>query len=398
MSRQSAERSVGATTYALAGAGLIAMSYGLARFAFGLYVPAIRSELEITPDVMGIVGSMAFVSFSLASLFAAGASDALGARTTAIVAGLFGVAGLSTISTASGAWWLGAGVFACGICTGLMMPALAAGMQAAVRPFLHGRVSAVMNAGTSIGVVVSVPTVVLLSDRWREAYLGFAVVALLCVVTAWRLVPPVSQVHSGHGRLVPSSVDRRFRVQRLSVFGLGMGLVSSAYWVFAPDLVVDAGGLESSTTGWLWLVLGLAGLGGAVATDLADRFGVARVQGLAFAAMSLSLLMLALAPATLGTALLSAALFGLVYMMLTGIYLATGVRLLVDHPSLGAVVPFLAIAIGQAGGSPITGVLVGRMGHVDAFVVMAGVGALFALAYRWFPEARGLPDSKGRAG
>lgn len=387
-----------ATSYAAAGAGLIAMSYGLARFAFGLYVPAIRSELGTTPDVMGVVGSLAFVGFSLASLFAAGVSERLGARAAAMLASLFGLFGLSTISAATGAWSLGVGVFACGICTGLMMPALTAGMQAAVRPFLHGRISAVMNAGTSIGVVVSVPTVVLLSDLWREAYFGFAVVALLCVLVAWRQVPQVSRVYHGHGRAVSSLVDRRYRIQRLSVFGLGMGLVSSAYWVFAPDLVVAAGGLESKMTGWLWLVLGLAGLGGAVATDLADRFGVALVQGLAFAAMSLSLLLLALGPGTMGTALFSAALFGLVYMMLTGIHLMTGVRVLVDHPSLGAVIPFLAIAIGQAVGSSVTGVLVGRMGHVDAFLSMAAVGAVFALASRWFPETRALEDSRGGNG
>jgi len=385
-------RPISATNYAAVGAGLIAMSYGLARFAFGLYVPSIRGELGITPDVMGIVGSLAFVSFSLASLFSAGVSELLGARRAAILASLFGLGGLTTISAATGPWSLGAGVFACGICTGMMMPALSAGMQAAVRPFLHGRVSAVMNAGTSIGVAVSVPAVVLLSDRWREAYLGFAVVALFCVLAAWRYVPQVSRVHRGHGRAVSSLVDRRFRIQRLAVFGLGMGLVSSAYWVFAPDLVVAAGGLEAKATGWLWLVLGLAGLGGALATDLADRFGVARVQGLAFAALSLSLLLLALWPGKIGPALFSAALFGLVYMMLTGLHLMTGVRVLVDHPSLGAVIPFLAIAIGQAVGSSVTGVLVGQLGHVDAFFAMTAVGAVFTLASRWFPETRPMPD------
>jgi predicted MFS family arabinose efflux permease len=382
-------------SYAAAGAALIAMSYGLARFAFGLYVPAIRAELGITPDIMGVVGSMAFVSFSVASLFAAGVSDRLGARTAAVLASVIGLFGLSIIASAGGAWPLGIGVFACGVCTGLMMPALTAGLQAAVRPYLHGRVSAVMNAGTSIGVAVSVPTVVLLSDRWREAYLGFALVALLCALAARRYVPPVSRVYRGHGKSVPFLIDRRFRVQRLSVFGLGMGMVSSAYWVFAPDLVVSAGGLASKTTGWLWLVLGLAGLGGAFATDLADRFGAALVQGVAFAALSLSLLLLALAPGTIGTALLSASVFGLVYMMLTGIHLMTGVRVLVDHPSLGAVVPFLAIAVGQAVGSPVTGILVSRMGHVDAFLVMAATGGVFALASRWFPDTRPVGENRG---
>ena len=79
---------------------------------------------------------------------------------------------------------LGVGVFACGICTGLMMPALTAAMQAMVSRSVHGRVSSVMNAGTSIGVAVAVPVVLFLSGAWRSAYLSFAILAGIGVVTA----------------------------------------------------------------------------------------------------------------------------------------------------------------------------------------------------------------------
>ncbi|MFN2332736.1 MAG: MFS transporter, partial [Halomonas sp.] len=120
------------TGFALFGAALVAISYGLARFAFGVFVPPIRAELELTPYVTGIIGALPLISFLLAMLIAPIAADRLGARKTAALSGGFGTVGLALISQASGALSLGVGVFACGICTGLMMPALTAAMQVLV--------------------------------------------------------------------------------------------------------------------------------------------------------------------------------------------------------------------------------------------------------------------------
>lgn len=140
--------------FAFFGAALVAISYGLARFAFGLFVPSMSAELSITPNVIGIIGALPFVSFVLATLVAPLAADGLGARYLAMLSGLIGAAGLSLISQASSALMLSSGVFVCGICTGLMMPALTAAMQALVSRNMHGRVSSIMNAGTSIGIMV----------------------------------------------------------------------------------------------------------------------------------------------------------------------------------------------------------------------------------------------------
>src|SRR5690554_4497813 len=140
------------TGFAVLGAALIAISYGLARFAFGLFVPPIRGELGLTSSVIGVIGSLPLISFLLGTAIAPLVPRVLGARYAAVLSGGFGLAGLSLISRASDPLMLGAGVFACGICTGLMMPALTAAMQAVVRRSLHGRVSSVMNAGTSIDV------------------------------------------------------------------------------------------------------------------------------------------------------------------------------------------------------------------------------------------------------
>ena len=84
--------------FALFGAALVAISYGLARFAFGLFVPSISAELSLTSYLVGIIGALPFISFVLSTLVAPLAADRLGARNLAILSGSFGVGGLALIS------------------------------------------------------------------------------------------------------------------------------------------------------------------------------------------------------------------------------------------------------------------------------------------------------------
>ncbi len=380
-------KSLSNTGFALFGAALIAISYGLARFAFGLFVPPIRAELGLTPEVIGIIGALPLISFILATLVAPLSADRLGARNTAALSGGFGVVGLALISQASGALSLGVGVFACGICTGLMMPALTAAMQAMVSRSVHGRVSSVMNAGTSIGVAVAVPVVLFMSGAWRSAYLSFAILAGIGVVAAWYFIPSVSRVIPANAAsTTPISALQWWRLFRLSLFAFVMGFVSSAYWIFAPDLMVTLGGLPPSATGWLWLAVGIAGIGGAVVADLADRNNPPITHSLMLVMLSASLTLLAASPDQLVLAAFSALVFGLAYMSLTGLYLMTGIRLLPGRMSMGPVLPFMAVSLGQATGSPVVGMLVSEFGYANAFATFSAIGILVAMLSPLYPR------------
>lgn len=375
------------TGFAVIGALLIAVSYGLARFAFGLFVPPIRAELELTPDVIGIIGALPFVSFVLATSLAPISTHRLGARNTAVLSGLFAVGGLTVISQSTGAISLGAGVFACGISTGLMMPALTSAMQALVRRSLHGRVSAVMNAGTSIGIAFSVPAILFLAGAWRLAYISFAAAAIIGVFAAWLFIPSVSRVTTANVAPPPAITLLQWnRLTRLSVFAFLTGFIAAGYWVFAPDLAVNLGALPSDQTGWLWLAVGIAGLGGAVVSDLADRNNPAITQALMLVTMSASMALLAASPGQVVLAVFSALVFGLAYMSLSGLYLISGIRLLPGRLSLGPVLPFIALAIGQAAGSPVVGMVVNAFGYADAFAAFAALGIIVAALSPLYPR------------
>ena len=359
---------------AAAGLALIAVSYGLARFSYGLFVPAFRAEFDLDAAAAGAVASASYAAYCLGIVLSTTLTPRWGGRLVAVLAGAVATAGTLTVGLAPSGAVLAVGVVVGGASTGLASPPLAHAVAASVTEERRNRAQAVVNAGTGVGVAVAGPVALLAGDQWRAAWLVFA--ALCAAVTVWAaLAVPTSRPE--RAPLLPHPLLPRGS-GRLAAAALLAGAASAATWTFGRDVLVEGGmSVRASTVGWI--LLGLFGVLGAAAGDLTGRLGLRRTWPVTMLAMAATTALLALAPGTLAAAWPAAAAFGAAYIAMTGVLLLWSTRLYPRAPAAGVGLAFLLLALGQAAGAPLVGALAGATGLRPAFAaaaVLAVVGCL----------------------
>ncbi|GAA2758023.1 MFS transporter [Actinopolymorpha rutila] len=379
-----APRHASAVGLAAAGMSLIAACYGLARFAYGLFVPTFRAEFHLDAATAGTVAAGSYAGYCVAIVVATAATSRWGARPVAAAAGACATAGTAVIAAAPGPFVLALGVVLAGSSTGLASPPMAEAVARFMPPRLEPRLQTVVNAGTGLGVLVSGPVALLLAGSWRWAWAAFSAASLVVTLWVWFTVPRRSGLASDSP--APDgdrgdSLGVRARVPRggwrLLVAAFSMGLASAATWTFGRDLVTAAG--NSTLTGvTMWIALGAAGLLGAFAGDLTTRAGPARCWTIGMLALGGATAVLALAASSAVVAVAAGAAFGAVYIALTGLLLLWGARVLPRRPVVGVGAAFLLLALGQAVGAPVLGAVADAVTLPGAFLVATAAAALGA--------------------
>ncbi len=392
----------GVVGLAASGVAMIAVCYGLARFAYGLFVPVFGSEFGLDATVAGAIASGSYAAYCVAVVVATVATSRWGPRAVAVAAGLTAAVGTGLVAVAPDLGVLAAGVLIGGSSTGLASPPLAEAVSRSVPADRADRVQTVINAGTGLGVVVSGPVALLVSDDWRWAWAVFCVIAVLVTIAGAVAVPgrrhPRRSATGPGQRSGAAATDRpslRWRrpgLARLLLAAAALGLGSSAVWVFARDVVIAVGGVTPFTATLMWIVLGAAGTVAVLTGDLVARIGLRR-------AWSAGMLLLAAATATIGLApgsppaiFCAAAVFGGAYIALSGVLLLWGTCLYPDAPAFGVGAPFLLLALGQAVAAPAIGLLSDVATSAAAFCAAALLAVLGVL-----PRPRAVPAAEGAA-
>ncbi|WP_457809146.1 MFS transporter [Kushneria sp. EE4] len=359
------------------GFGLIAVCYGFARFAFGLFLPQIDADLSLSSSLSGLISGGAFLGYCLAITLSAWLTERLSARIVAVGAALVAAVGMAGMAMAPSAPWLAAAVMLAGASTGLASPPMAAAVAAAVRPERQGATNTVINAGTGAGVVMSGPVALMMGDQWRLAFAGFAVAAVVLAVAAALCVPN----DPGRDRKTAGGLPAlNSPLKHLIIAAFLMGAASTALWSFGGQLVSLRLDWGSTGAGLLWIAIGAAGMVGALAGSLVARFGVDQVHRLFLLAMAGGIVMVGMEGTTPTLALGGGVLFGLAYIMITGVYLVWGVSALPERPATGLMIGFLTIAIGQTAGAPIFGALMEMLSPQYAVILFAGLALTAGLA------------------
>ncbi|MBW0104706.1 YbfB/YjiJ family MFS transporter [Pseudonocardia sp. KRD291] len=349
---------------AMIGAAVIALCYGFARYAYGLFAPRFSAAFDLGPVAVGALSAVSTVGYVLGLLIAPAAS-ARSARTTTLVAGTSAAVGLAVMALAPDVVYFAAGILVAGAGAGLVSPGVAQLIVETVRTQARARAQTWANTGTGAGLALTAFTP-LLPVGWRPVWLGFAVLAVIVTAVAARSLPRTSAATAttgpvkerpGPAVLVP-----------LLLNAVLLGTVSAPYWTFSTSRVGEAG-LSPTIATWSWCAIGLGGLVSGTAGRAVERHGL-RVTGLAvWTTWSAGIALLALpTPGPVG-AIVSACVFGAGFMALTGLCILWAARLFPETPSRGVTWGFLALGIGQTAGSSLAGAAAG----------VVGLGLTFAL-------------------
>lgn len=377
------------------GLGLIAVCYGFARFAYGLFVPAFRSAFDLTDTLLGAIGAGSYAGYCSAIAVSAVAVPRYGARRVAVSAGLVATAGMLLVAVTHSGTVLAVGVLVAGASTGIASPPLAAAIRQAVPLRRQDRAQAIVNAGTGAGVAVSGPVALLATGNWRLAWLAFATVAAALTWWVARTVPgPAPRPPSRPmvprrwtAELAGIVADRRSWL--LAAGAALFGITSSGVWTFGRDHLAGAAGLGEFASALVWIALGVAGLVGVVAGDLGRRWGLRHVWIGGIGLLAASSAGVGLFGSSLPAAAAALTVFGGTYIVLTAVILLWAVHLFPDGTAAAVAFGFLLLALGQALSAPAVGWVVDHAGTSVALMACAAVGVVAAAAA---PRTRRRPE------
>ncbi|SFD05756.1 Predicted arabinose efflux permease, MFS family [Kosakonia oryzae] len=351
----------------MAGFALIAVSYGLARFSWGLMMPAVAQDIPFSPRLAGILSACSFAAYCLSISAAATLNQRYGPRFPSAVSALSAALGLSLLAAAASPVMLGVGLFIAGISAGFSSPSLAAAVSRCVSASQQTQVNTLINAGTGAGIILSVPLLSFLP--WRIACLVFAVIALLCLWPVPRYLPRGAQPQAEERATLLSRA-----VVRLALIALLSGMMSSAWWSFGPQVLRQQMVVADPLISMLWCVCGAAGILGAFTGPIARYIGMHQVYRLALVFMAAPLLLMAFSHAFSWWLIPAVALCGAGYITLSGVLLVSGAEATPATPASGVGMVFFMLAAGQVAGAVILGLIYAQAGVALAFGLFALLG------------------------
>jgi predicted MFS family arabinose efflux permease len=372
------------------GAALIAVTFGLARYGYGLLLPEMRAELHIDANTAGLIASGSYVSYLAANTLVVWLTGRFGPRLPLALAALLAAAGMAELAVSRTALQLATGVLIAGGAAGLAFPPYADIVARAVPAPRRATSWSAISSGTGWGVALAAPVAIALGTRWRAAWLVFAGLALIAGVAAVATAPATRGTSTGLPRLHWAwFVCPRSGPLLVSAILIGAG--SSVWWAFSVDAMRHAGVAETPAR-VVYAVCGAAGVLASVAGAASRRLGLRRFYVTTCLVLVVALALLGLGTASLAAGLVAAVLFGVSY---NGVIAAQGLwnaDVFRARPSAGLAAVNTALTIGTITGPAVAGLAIGSFGYP---VTLLAAALTVGLAIRHAPPPAEVVDLAG---
>ncbi|MFC4014569.1 YbfB/YjiJ family MFS transporter [Nonomuraea purpurea] len=365
----------------LGGAAVIGVTFGLARYGYGLFEPDLRREFDLSMSAVGLIGSATYAGYLLALLLVGALVTRFGPRPLVIAGGVSATAGMALVAFAREPVALTAGLILAGTSSGWAWAPYSDAVDRAVPPGRRERAMGIISSGTAFGVVVAGPLALLAQGTgWRMVWLLFAAIALATTVYNARVLPAGAHRPARSGSRVGLRWLARRSAMPLYAMAVAYGLVGSVYWQYAVAAVEDGMGDGRATAPLFWTLVGLAGTAGAFTGHAIGRYGLRRVHTGIFAGLAVAVALLGLAPGSLPAVITSAVLYGPLFMAGSGLLAAASYHLFPERPAIGFSAAVAFLAVGTIAGPATLGMVADAYGLRTAFLATAAVAMLALLA------------------
>jgi predicted MFS family arabinose efflux permease len=356
----------------LPGVALVAATFGLARYGYGLLVPEMRSSFGLDGTALGLLASSAYAAYLIATVATITVVDRLGPRSCAVLAGALATAGMALVARASSLPMLTLGIVVAGASSGLALPPFADLVARHVEADRRGGALAAISSGTGWGVALAAPVALALGSDWRATWLVFAGAAATVCVLVRVLVPsgkPARRQRAASGLSVAWFLCSRSRPLLLSAFLVGLS--ASVYWTFAPEIVQSA---QSATHArWLFIIVGISSIGGSFADGVLRRTGTVGGFRICGALIAASLLLVAVAAHETPLVITSGLMFGVAFNLIVAIQVIWSGQVFASRPSAGLAATMLMFGGGQILGPTLAGAIADGAGTTVAFALAASI-------------------------
>jgi predicted MFS family arabinose efflux permease len=362
---------------ALAGLTVIAVSYGFARYGFGLFVPQIRREYGLSTSALGLIGSATYVGYLAALILVGILATRVGPRLLLVCAGASATSGLAIVAIAPTTSVLVIGLVLAATSSGWAWTPYSDVVDRVVRRERQQHVMALLPVGTAFGVAVAGPLALLAGGGgWRYAWMAFSVAALLATLYNARTVPSAMEQCSPDEQ---APVGLHWFVRRpavpLYLTSLSYGLVGSVYWTFAIDAITSAGTISGGREPVFWTLIGVAGIGGLGTGALMARLELIGTHRVLFVALAVAVGLMGATPGMPALVAVSVVVYGPAFMAVSGLLAVWSHRLFTDRPSTGFSATVFFLGLGSIAGPLVMGLIAERYGLGAALVLTAAIAA-----------------------
>ncbi|RIP33965.1 MFS transporter [Staphylococcus gallinarum] len=360
----------------LPGIAMIATTYGLARFSFGLFLPNISNDLKLSASQAGIISSLFYLSYCFTIIFSTLRTEKIGPKKMILYAGLSALIGLLLISFSINSISLAIAVVFAGGSTGLVSPPYGYTISLWIKWPEQGKANTWINSGTSLGLMFTGITAMIVFLDWRMTYLIYSLIAFIVIIWNYFAIPSLNKtLKIETGTLNIRNITSSKKIICASII---IGFSTAPFWTFSKSFVESTGKYSNLDLSIFWILIGLLGIIGGMSGYIIDKYSLRIAYNLGVVLISISSILLAFIYYIWTLPFLTSSLFGISYIFLTGVLLVWGVKIFSKNASLGIGIPFLMLAFGQVLGSMIAGTLIDNLNYSATFIVYGLIG-LFAL-------------------